>query len=269
MLRVDNVLRPGTYNGFAKIMEVVNNNNIICVIDVTPKWHGESNHDPEYINFIKEQLDRGHILALHGVEHRCRILPEAEHKLSWLPSEDEFDCKDYHAIHGEDIPVETQKEWLREGNELLRKLFGQTTNLLMPPAHAFNQNTLQAMREEGFHGISDYGRWDAGPYIKDGITVFPFDFEDYMKNTREDGKNMDAMLEMFKKYFNAATKQKGYYATFVHCDFSGDGEASQSRLDMLDNMIKYSKSKGFSFVSPNSLLLNMEDKNESRNIFKR
>tara|TARA_Y100000310_G_scaffold324914_1_gene387506 strand:+ start:17592 stop:18374 length:783 start_codon:yes stop_codon:yes gene_type:complete len=250
LLRVDNVLRPGTYTNFKSMMEVINDNKAKAIIDVTPKWHGTLKYDVDYIYNIKEELDKGHVLALHGVEHRCRVLNDIDHTVSWLPSEDEFDCKDYHRVHGKDIPVDIQRSWLEEGNQLLLTLFGQKSKLLFPPAHAYNSNTLTAMREEGFLGISDYGRWDAGPYIKEGITVFPFDFEDYMKNTNEDGNNQDAMLEMFKKYFQASIKQKGFYATFVHCDFSNEGDASPARLKMLDQMIKYVHKEGHKFVDP-------------------
>lgn len=256
ILRVDNVLRPGTFNNFKKIMRVINSNDITSVINVTPKWHGENSHNPQYVINLKEQFSRGHVLALHGVEHRCRILPDSEHTVSWLPSEDEFDCKDYHRIHGKDIPVDIQRDWLREGNELFYSLFNQKTDLLMPPAHAYNNNTLKAMVAEKFKGISDYGRWDAGPYIKEKITVFPFDFEDYMKNTHEDGSNEKAMMEMFQKYFTAAINQKGYYGTFIHCDFSNDGSATDPRLNFLDNMIKYVKKQKFNFIDPHELLNN-------------
>ena len=254
LLRVDNVLRPGTYTNFSAMMDVINNNNAKAIIDVTPKWHGTLEHDLNYINRIKEELSKGHILALHGVEHRCRALPEEEHQVSWMPTEDEFDCKDYHHIHGSDIPIETQQTWLREGNQLLQTLLGQKTKLLFPPAHAYNNNTLTAMAAEGFRGISDYGRWDAIPYQKEDITVFPFDFEDYMKNTNEDGSNMQAMFDMFKKYFKASIKQQGFYATFTHVDFSNEGDASPARLEMLDDMIKYVHAEGHEFVDPNNSL---------------
>lgn len=254
LLRIDNVLRPGAFENFRKIMDVVNKQEITSIIDVTPKWHGISDHNPEYVLYIKDQLAKGHALALHGIEHRCRILPEAKHQISWLPSEDEFHCKDYHAIHGEDIPIDTQRQWLREGNETLYDLFEQRTNLLMPPAHAYNSNTLKAMKLEGFKGIADYGRWDAYPFPQDEVVVFPFDFEDYMKNTKEDGSNKEAMMEMFRRYFNAAINQKGYYGTFVHCDFSNDGTASKERLQMLDEMICYVKEQGHEFVDPQVFL---------------
>ena len=165
-----------------------------------------------------------------------------------------YQNEDYHRTHKSDIPVNVQREWLKEGNQLLHELFGRKTKLLFPPAHAYNNNTLRAMKEEGFRGISDYGRWDAGPYVKEGITVFPFDFEDYMKNTNEDGSNKEAMSEMFKKYFQASIRQKGFYATFVHCDFSNEGNASPARLEMLNEMIKYVHEEGHEFVSPNNYL---------------
>ena len=255
VLRIDNILRPGTYKNFKQIMDVINSNHAKAVIDVTPRWHGSEQHNKKYVSSIKKELDRGHSLALHGIEHRCRILEEKDHQLSWLPSEDEFDCKDYHRIHGHDIPVEIQKKWLREGNDLLYSVFEKTTDLLMPPAHAYNNNTLKAMITEGFKGISDYGRWDACPYQKEGITIFPFDFEDYMKNTREDGANKEAMKEMFTRYFTASVKQQGYYATFIHVDFSGDGFASQERLNMLNWMIGHVKSQGHNFIDPHDLLI--------------
>jgi peptidoglycan/xylan/chitin deacetylase (PgdA/CDA1 family) len=254
ILRVDNVLRPETLDGFKAIMEVINANRIISVIDVTPQWHGTTDHDQHYVQFVKDQLELGHILALHGVEHRCRILSEEDHQISWKPTEDEFDCKDYRRIHGEDIPVDLQREWLREGNNLLYQLFNQRTDLLMPPAHAFNANTMRAMELEGFKGISDYGRWDVCPYPKGNVTVFPFDFEDYMKNTRPDGSNQDAMLEMFGRYFGNSTRQQEYYATFIHCDFSGDGTATEARLDTLDKMIKQIKTTGLDFVDPHDYI---------------
>ena len=255
ILRVDNVLRPGTHNNFRSMMEVVNRQKAICVIDVTPRWHGEENSNKEYISFIKEQLEKGHVLALHGVEHKCRVLSEKDHQVSWLPSEDEFDCKDYHRIHGKDIPVNIQRGWLREGNDYLQKMFGQKADLLMAPAHAYNNNTLEAMKKEGFVAIADYGRWDACPYNKEGVTTFPFDFEDYMKNTKPDGSNKDAMMEMFRRYFDASINQQGYYATFIHCDFSNDGSATEERLKFLDEMISYVHNQGHKFVDPHKMLI--------------
>ena len=52
ILRVDNVLRPGTFNNFKKIMRVINSNEITSVINVTPKWHGENNHNLHHSFFI-------------------------------------------------------------------------------------------------------------------------------------------------------------------------------------------------------------------------
>ena len=137
---------------------------------------------------------------------------------------------------------------------MLQKLFGQKTDLLMAPAHAYNNNTLEAMKKEGVVAIADYGRWDACPYPKNGVTVLPFDFEDYMKNTRPDGSNKDAMMEMFQRYFNASINQQGYYATFIHCDFSNDGSVTEARLEMLSNMIDYVHSKDRIFVDPHSII---------------
>jgi peptidoglycan/xylan/chitin deacetylase (PgdA/CDA1 family) len=234
------------------MMEIVNKVGATCIIDVTPRWHGKTCQDAEYIEFIKRELDKGHSLALHGVEHRCRILQEEEHIVSWKPTEDEFDCKDYHLKYGTDIPTHIQAEWMNEGLALLEELFGKKTISLMPPAHAFNTNTLHAMNEVGLKIISDYGRWDCGPYLKENIIVLPFDFEDYMKNTTEDGSNAQAIFDMFVKYFKASSSKKGYYATFLHCDFSGEGDASQERLNFLEKMLTYIKEHS-TFVTPEQI----------------
>lgn len=257
LLRIDNVLRQGTHENLQQIMQVINRQGIKVILNVTPRWKGHSEHNPKHVEFVREQLSRGHYLALHGVEHRCRVLPEEEHTCSWRPTSDEFHCRDYKRIYGKDIPVAIQEVWLKEANRLLEKLLGRKTNLLFPPAHAFNNNTLIAMTNTRFKGICDYGRWTPSPYPEgpgNKVTVFPFDFEDYMKNCAPDGSNAGAMLGMFKKYFDAMVGQDGFYATFIHCDFSGEGEATTARLEFLDNMITYMKDRG-EFVDPQTRLL--------------
>jgi hypothetical protein len=62
------------------------------------------------------------------------------------------------------------------------------------------------------------------------------------------------MFDMFKKYFQSSIKQKGFYATFTHVDFSNEGEASPARLEMLGDMIKYVHQEGHEFVDPNIFL---------------
>ena len=84
--------------------------------------------------------------------------------------------------------------------------------------------------------------------------MLPFDFEDYMKNTNEDGSNKKAMLDMFKRYYNNCAKQKGYFAFFIHCDFSGEGNATEARLGILKEMIEHILKDNNKFIDPHEFL---------------
>ncbi|MBO5057686.1 MAG: DUF2334 domain-containing protein [Lachnospiraceae bacterium] len=111
--------------------------------------------------YVKQLQREGYIISMHGFRH---IYATKKGGLFPLNNFSEFAGLSY----------ETQKTMLEEGKKILKDK-GIETTLFMAPAHSYDKNTLKALRETGFTGLTD-GFGDE-PYEWKGLTFYPISFK--------------------------------------------------------------------------------------------
>lgn len=125
--------------------------------DENLKW--EAPHKDFYQ--VMEKLEKkGYSFAMHGCYH-----------LYTTKSGGIFPLNHFSEFAG--LPYEKQKEMLAFGKEKLKE-YGIKTDIFMAPAHAYDKNTLRALKELGLTKMTDgFGK---RPYIRHGITFYPISF---------------------------------------------------------------------------------------------
>ena len=113
--------------------------------------------DPEFWAQMREMEAAGATIAAHGFQHRCEHRSE---NLIGLHRRAEF----------AGVSLELQSEWVAAGLRILRG-HGLTPKLWVAPRHAFDMNTLRAVRMEGLGYISD--GFARVPFNRGGVTWIP------------------------------------------------------------------------------------------------
>ena len=116
--------------------------------------------DVEFWTKVKNWKKKGWAIALHGYDH-CFISDAGMKGLNPLWERSEF----------AGVPLEQQKEKIRKGVAILRAN-GIDPKYFFAPAHTYDENTLQALREESnIRIISD--TIATKPYRKDDFVFIP------------------------------------------------------------------------------------------------
>lgn len=144
--------------------------------------------------YMKELERQGWVIAMHGCHHVY-----ATDKGGMFP------LNNFSEFAG--LPFEEQKELLREGKQLLEEK-GIETALFMAPAHSYDKNTLRALKENGFRGLTDgFGN---RPYRFRGLDFYPISFllsrtfqkkEGYSTMVVHTGTVSDEDLKRYEGYF--------------------------------------------------------------------
>ncbi len=111
--------------------------------------------------YVKQLQKEGFVVSMHGFRHIYAT------KKGGL-----FPLNNFSEFAG--LPFERQKAMLEEGKQLLREK-GIETTLFMAPAHSYDKNTLKALKETGFTGLTD-GFGDE-PYKWRGLIFYPISFK--------------------------------------------------------------------------------------------
>jgi predicted deacetylase len=113
--------------------------------------------EPEFWEQMQAMEAAGATIALHGYRHLC-----ASQGPSLLPLHRQSEFSG--------VPEETQRQWIREGMEILRS-HGLNPTLFVAPRHGFDHATLHALQKEGIQLLSDgFARI---PFTRGGITWLP------------------------------------------------------------------------------------------------
>lgn len=121
---------------------------------------GQSQIPEDFWNYIKELKAQGWTLAMHGVHHTYTT-----HKSGMFP------LNNFSEFAG--IPLDRQREMLLQGKQILKEK-GIKTDIFMAPAHAYDRNTLKALKEIGFTALTD--GFGSRPYLWKGIKFYPISF---------------------------------------------------------------------------------------------
>lgn len=144
--------------------------------------------------YVKELERQGWVIAMHGCHHVY-----ATDKGGMFP------LNNFSEFAG--LSFEQQRDLLAEGRRILAEK-GITTELFMAPAHSYDQNTLRALKETGFRGLTDgFGDY---PYCFRGLDFYPISFmlsrtfqkkEGYSTMVVHTGTVSEKDLRRYESYF--------------------------------------------------------------------
>gem|GEM_PF-3516959 len=259
IVRIDNVRAidgPSAITGTHQLLDVAESLSIPVVVGITPLWQTDrtktATTDPraEGYDTIRERIRRHHAVALHGLIHKCILLLDEDHSIERTPTIHEFSCRDLIARTGHDIPITVQAEWLERGQRLLHDVVGVTAcDILVPPAHCFGDNTLNAMAEVGMKYVSCYDRWanDAWTGVAER-TILPSEFEDYARLAIRLGVGYEAVVQLAK----AVIENGGsLLQLFFHAQYNPtDQRIPEAAISATAEILEYAVRKGYAPIVP-------------------
>lgn len=207
-IRMDDITPDMDWEKFQRFKEILDKLNIKPLIGIVPDNKDDNLHKAEANNdfweYVKGLQDNGWCIAMHGYQH---IYTTRKGGLFPLNLFSEF----------AGIPLSKQRDMIQKGTEILKQ-HGISTDIFMAPAHSYDKNTLQALKESGYNKITDgFGKM---PYRWKGMTFYPISF---------------LMSRSFKE-------KKGITTMVVHVNETNDSEMEQleERLYMhKDSLISY------------------------------
>jgi predicted deacetylase len=113
--------------------------------------------DPQFWPRMRAMEAAGATIALHGYSHMCSSKSTNLLKL-------------HHHSEFAGVEEDTQRQWIREGLEILRGQ-GLTPRIFVAPRHGFDHATLRALYKEGIRLLSD--GFARVPFKRGGITWIP------------------------------------------------------------------------------------------------
>lgn len=175
-IRMDDITPGMDWEKFGRIKDLLDEADVLPLIGVVPDCRDPKLAiDPERTDFwsyVKELQEKGWTIAMHGLHH---VYTTKDGGLFPLNRQSEYAS----------LPLEAQTSMIREGKQILAG-HGIYTDLFMAPAHAYDENTLQALLANGFTRMTDgYGR---SPYRYRGMTFYPISFDRgrCLKDTSDD-----------------------------------------------------------------------------------
>jgi peptidoglycan/xylan/chitin deacetylase (PgdA/CDA1 family) len=113
--------------------------------------------DPAFWKQMRALESAGAVIGLHGYRHLCQ---SRDRSLLGLDHTSEF----------AGVAAETQRAWIRDGLRILRGR-GLNPRIWVAPRHGFDKHTLEALRAEGIHLLSD--GFARAPFLSGGVTWIP------------------------------------------------------------------------------------------------
>lgn len=209
-VRLDDITADMDWVKFRRLEKMLDRYGIAPLIGIVPDNQDPNlKRNPAVENFqeeIQKWKDKNWVIAMHGWRH---IYTTKQGGL--------FPLNNFSEYAG--IPKEKQKEMILDGKEKLKKI-GIHTNIFMAPAHSFDRNTLNVLKEAGFKYITDgFGNM---PYEYKGLFFLPIAFQKskdiekpegyttlvFHTNTmnEQDFLNFEKVLEKHKKDFISYTE---------------------------------------------------------------
>lgn len=160
--RIDDVTERMDWESFDKFMSLMEEFRLKPLLGVVPfcrdtqlnQWELREDFWPYIVRLQKE----GFCIAQHGDNH---IYLEGTR-------ESLFPANTYSAYSG--LSYEDQYEKLKKGKEALEAC-GIVTDIFMAPAHSYDRNTLKALKNLGFHHMTD--GCQKTPYELEGLIFHP------------------------------------------------------------------------------------------------
>ena len=199
-VRLDDISPDMDWEGFLRFKALLDRYQVKPLIGVIPQNRdenvkGSGNGRPgDFWAYIRKLQEEGWVVAMHGFEH---VYTTQRGGL--------FPLNHFSEFAG--LPYEKQRQMLEDGKKLLEDK-GVVTDLFMAPAHSYDRNTLKALKDTGFKGITD-GFGDC-PYVYQGLTFYPISFrfsatlkkkKGYSTMVVHTGTNTEKEMEQYEGYF--------------------------------------------------------------------
>lgn len=240
--------------------------------------------DAEQLKIMDIFLSKGEPLTLGVIMHKFGNDSTILDKISEGYKKGLFEL----ALHGwehknySDMTEQEQKSSLYEANERMQKIFGNKSDIFIPPFDKFNNDTLNAIRELGIKimssSLSDQYRYDLGRsmYISgknqngstgQGIYYLPYttDFKDFIGRSQ-----IKIPIGVIAKNINATIETYGYAIVLIHpqsfikLDEQGHfisqdatkAHMNETDINALENLIDLLRKNGIGLSSFNKLIDN-------------
>ena len=163
-IRMDDITPDMDWKKFLEFKEILDQYRIKPLIGVVPdnqdKMLSIDGAKEDFWSYIRELQKEGWVIAMHGYRHlydgNCGGM---------------FPLNNFSEFAGNSLAV--QREKIARGKEKLEEQ-GIFTDFFMAPAHAYDENTLIALKENGFCKITDgFGKY---PYLWQDMTFYPISF---------------------------------------------------------------------------------------------
>lgn len=139
LIRLDDASEYMDIPKWMRTVELISGFGVCPLIGVIPKCEdpdfvGEYEYNATFWDIARSWQEKGFIIALHGFNH---TLKPAKGGLNPVDHRSEFVS----------LPLEQQKKKIKEGYSILiqQKIYAK---VFFAPAHTFDENTLQALKEE-------------------------------------------------------------------------------------------------------------------------
>lgn len=164
-VRMDDITPDMNWENFRFFQQLFEEVGITPLLGIVPENKDENLHKEkahqDFYEIMKELQSKGWVLSMHGCHH---IYSTKKGGMFPLNNFSEFAGVSY---------IE-QKKMLEEGKRKLAEN-GILTDIFMAPAHSYDKNTLQALKELGFTKMTDgFGK---RPYAYKGLTFYPISFQ--------------------------------------------------------------------------------------------
>lgn len=164
LVRLDDITADMDMSRFLRIKDILDKYNIKPLIGVVPDNHDDNLHyednNPDFWNLINMLISEKWVVSQHGYKHTYCT---GESGLLGINPYSEF----------AGITYAKQLEALSSGQGILLS-HGISPEIFMAPAHSFDSNTLNALKELGFKAVTD-GLYKK-PYIREGLLFIPCRF---------------------------------------------------------------------------------------------
>ena len=139
LIRCDDASEYMDVQKWLHVVELITNFGAVPLIGVIPKCEDPDfvtkyEHNAEFWDIARSWQEKGCIMAMHGFNH---VRKQAKGGLNPIHNHSEFVS----------LTLEQQKKKIKEGYDILQKQ-KIDTKVFFAPSHTFDENTLQALKEE-------------------------------------------------------------------------------------------------------------------------
>ncbi len=163
-IRLDDITPTMDWQKFFSFKELLDRYGLKPLIGVVPDNQDSmlslDEERKDFWNMILQLQQEGWVVAMHGCTH---LYDQKEGGM--------FPLNNFSEFAGNSLEI--QREKVSSGKRLLEEK-GVYTDFFMAPAHAYDENTLVALKENGFNKITDgFGKY---PYHWKDLTFYPISF---------------------------------------------------------------------------------------------